>query len=181
MALPPAFARLRFPAPTPMPSRAPTPAPLLPRQSALLLGFVAASAADKRFVEPTPAPITARSSLPSSRFRVTVIPRQKDGEARAEAAPLQRTRASLCEWHGGVPVRCWRVRFAVEIGLCAIVVCGGTGGSVPTPAVSVGMVMTTGSEKQRYTERRSLPWGGQAEGNVRPEEAKTGLLQQYLR
>lgn len=96
---PPAFVRPRFPAPTPTSRRAPPPAPLLARQSALLLGCVVALAADARFV----APITAGSSLPSSRFRVIVIPRQNGGAASAEATPLQRTRASLCTWYAGIP------------------------------------------------------------------------------
>lgn len=90
-----ALVRLRFLAPTPTSPRAP---PLL-RQSALLLGFVLALSTDRRSIAPTPIPTpppTEAGSLPSSRFRVTVMPHQNEGEARAEAAPLQRTRASLC-------------------------------------------------------------------------------------
>lgn len=73
----------------------PAPAPaLLLRQSALLLGFVVALAAGTRFVAPAPAP-TKAGSLPSSRCRVTVMPRQKEGDERAASALLQRARASL--------------------------------------------------------------------------------------
>ena len=97
-ATPAASVRLRFAAPTATsPSPPPPRAPLLARQSALLLGFVVALAADSRFeAAPTTAPVLPGSSPPSSRFRVTVMPRQKVAEERADAAPLQRTRASLC-------------------------------------------------------------------------------------
>lgn len=44
---------------------------------------------------PSPSRASRAGLVPSSLLRATVMPRQKGGEARAAAVPLQRTRASL--------------------------------------------------------------------------------------